>query len=152
MTDPLLADLQKTIEGEIPICAHMGIEVDSYDQETLTMRAPLAQNHNHQGTGFAGSLNALCTVCGWGRIYLLARELGIPPRIVIRRSTIKYLRPVDQPRIIARCLPIDPDELSHFVAMLKEKGTGKIDLHIEIADAEGPAVSLHGSYVVLADH
>ena len=151
MTDTLLAELQATIEGEIPMCGHMGIEVDSYDQGVLTMKAPLEQNHNHQGTGFAGSLNALCTVCGWGRIFLLAREHGVPPRIVIRRSSIKYLRPVDQPQIVARCLPIDPENLSHFVEMLKEKGTAKIDLHVEIADADGPAVSLHGSYVVL-DH
>ena len=39
------------------------------------MRLPLDRNRNHQQTAFAGSLNALCTITGWGSVYLLLREL-----------------------------------------------------------------------------
>ncbi len=39
------------------------------------MRLPLGPNRNHQQTAFAGSLNALCTIAGWGTVLLLLKEL-----------------------------------------------------------------------------
>ena len=42
------------------------------------MRLPLDPNRNHQQTAFAGSLNALCTIAGWGSVYLLLRGTRSP--------------------------------------------------------------------------
>lgn len=125
---------------------------------------PLEGNHNHQRTAFAGSLNALCTVAGWGAAWLELRRLlaagpatpaDAPPlgegAIVIRRSTIKYHEPVATPVVTARCLPPSPAIREHFAGMLLEKGQSKLDLEVEIAGTtpDRPAVALKGSYVVL---
>lgn len=146
---PLLAELQATLEREIPMCTQMGIRVHDGGADGLVMRLPLDPNRNHQQTAFAGSLNALCTIAGWGSVYLLLRELSRRGSIVIRRSTIKYQEPVTSSEIFARCQPITVAARQYFLEMLDDKGQAKLDLIVEIDGADGPAVSFHGSYVVL---
>jgi thioesterase domain-containing protein len=144
-----LEELQAVLEREIPMSAQMGIRVESSDGAGLVMRLPLGPNRNHQRTAFAGSLNALCTIAGWGTVFLLLRELDRRGSIVIRRSTIKYQSPVTAKEIFARCQPVTAEARQFFVEMLDDKGQAKLDLTVEIAGTEGPAVSFNGSYVVL---
>jgi thioesterase domain-containing protein len=145
----MLAELQKTLEREIPMSAQMGIRVHEGGLEGLTMRMPLDPNRNHQQTAFAGSLSALCTIAGWGYVFLLLRELGRGGNIVIHRSTIKYLEPVTTSEIYALCRPVTPAESQYFLEMLDDKGQTKLDVAVEVAGKDGPAVSFKGSYVVL---
>src|SRR4051812_24427468 len=72
----LLAELQATLEREIPMSAQMGMQVHEGGLGGLVVRLPLNPNRNHQQTAFAGSLNALCTIAGWGYVFLLLRDLG----------------------------------------------------------------------------
>src|SRR5690606_19992974 len=133
---PLVAslhELQQTLEREIPICRMMGIKVEARDASGLQVALPLELNRNHRQTAFAGSLNALCTLAGWGTTYLLLRELNQSGDIVIRRSTIRYQQPVDWEQIIARCHPVTSAASDYFVEMLEEKGQGKLDLVVEVA-------------------
>jgi thioesterase domain-containing protein len=145
----MLDELQKTLEREIPMSAQMGIRVHEGGVDGLVMRLPLDPNRNHQQTAFAGSLNALCTIAGWGYVFLLLRKLGRTGNIVIHRSSIKYLEPVTSSEIYARCRPASPEESQHFLDMLDDKGQTKLELAVEVAGSEGPAVSFKGSYVVL---
>ena len=149
LASPLLSELQATLEREIPMSAQMGIRVHKGDADGLVMRLPLSPNRNHQQTAFAGSLNALCTIAGWGYVYVLLRELDRRGNIVIRRSTIKYQEPVTSTEIYARCHPVAADARQYFLDMLDDKGQAKLDLAVEIAGAAGPAVVFGGSYVVL---
>jgi len=145
----LITDLQATIEREIPLCAQMGLVMRSFQDDGLLVEAPLVPNRNHRGTAFAGSLNALCTAAGWGHVVLLLKRQELNGGVVIRRSTIRYLRPVDSPLITARSLPVSPLAESYFLEMFREKGQAKLDLEVEICCGGEPAVSFHGSYVVL---
>jgi thioesterase domain-containing protein len=148
LTDDALKDLERTLHREMPISVAMGVRAVSWCDRRLAMQMPLAPNRNHQSTAFAGSLNALCTVVGWGTVYLLVKEVGLNGNIVIRRGNIRYLRPVRTPEIIAHGLPLDPAGEEFFFELLRSKGRSKIDVCAEIADAEGPLVSFSGSYVV----
>ncbi len=145
----MLGELQATLEREIPMSAQMGIRVHHGGLEGLVMRLPLGPNLNHQQTAFAGSLNALCTIAGWGYVFLLLRELDRCGNIVIHRSTIKYLKPVTSSEIYAHCRPVTPAESQYFLEMLDDKGQTKLELAVEIPGIEGPAVLFKGSYVVL---
>jgi thioesterase domain-containing protein len=148
-SQPLLEELQATLEREIPMCTQMGISVHHGGSDGLVMRLPLGPNRNHQQTAFAGSLNALCTITGWGSVYLLLRELGCGGSIVIRRSTIKYQEPVTASEIYARCSPVNAEAKQYFCEMLDDKGQAKLDLTVEVPGSDGPAVVFTGSYVVL---
>jgi thioesterase domain-containing protein len=145
----IFSELQSILEREIPMCAQMGIRVHNGGADGLVMRLPLGPNRNHQQTAFAGSLNALCTIAGWGSVYLLLRELGRDGNIVIRRSTIRYQEPVSSSEIYARCQPVSPEARQYFLEMLGDKGQAKLDLTVEVAGSDGPAVTFIGSYVVL---
>jgi thioesterase domain-containing protein len=148
----LIEELQTTFEREIPISAQMGICVHQYDPQGLVVAMPLKTNRNHQQTAFAGSLNALCTITGWGATFLMLRELGISGNIVIRRSTIRYHEPVTTPEILACCQPVTREAQTYFVEMLKDKGQAKLDLTVEISDSEQASVTFQGSYVVVSSH
>jgi thioesterase domain-containing protein len=146
---PELQELQAVLESEIPMCSQMGITVHECGPEGLVMRMPLAPNRNHQRTAFAGSLNAVCTIAGWGTMYLLMKELDRAGSTVIRRSAIKYHEPVISTDIYARCLPVTPGARQYFLEMLDEKKQAKMDLAVEIAGSQGPSVVFGGSYVVI---
>jgi thioesterase domain-containing protein len=148
MTDPLLDRLQQTLHREMPISAAMGIEVQHWQESRLAMKMPLEPNRNHQYSAFAGSLSALCTIVGWGTVFLLLETQGLTGNIVIRRSQVRYLRPVRTPEILARSLTVDPQSLEYFYELQRSKGMTKVDVSVEISDDEGPLVTFTGAYVV----
>ena len=148
MDDQLLVHLEQTLAHEIPICRALGFEVVSWREDRLAMRMPLELNKNHQYSAFAGSLNSLCTIVGWGAIFLLVGRAGLTGNIVIRRGKIRYLRPVVTSDIVARSLPIDARELTYFFELMRNKGKTKLNVASEITDELGPLVTFQGSYVV----
>ena len=146
---PRLAELQSILEDEIPICRQMGIAVHEASDAGLVLRMPLVPNLNHQQTAFAGSLNALCTIAGWGSVFLLLKELGREGMIVIRRSTIRYHEPVTSAEVVARSLPVAAEARQYFLEMLDDKKQAKLDLTVEISGPQQPLVAFSGSYVVI---
>ncbi len=148
MTDTLLEKLQQTLHREMPISKEMGITVHDWSGRQLAMQMPLEPNRNHQYSAFAGSLNALCTVVGWGTVFLLLETQGLTGNIVIRRGSIRYLRPVRTSLFIARGQPIATEALEFFYELQRSKGKSKIDVSVAIADDEGPYVKFTGAYVV----
>ncbi len=148
MDDSTLELLQQTLRREMPITVPMGIEVVSWENEQLAVRMPLEPNRNHQYSAFAGSLNALCTVVGWGTLFMLLKRESLEGNVVIRRGKIRYLRPVRQAEFLAIGLPIDPPDSDYFFELLRSKGKSKLDVDVEIADEQGPYVRFEGSYVV----
>ena len=145
-----LEALQNSIDREFPLCVAMGMQVYDQDEQGLVLRAPLELNlYGHMG--FAGSLNNLCTVAGWGTVFLYLHSNQIPGSIVLRRGVIEYRQPVDSREIVARCYPIHEQQLSHFCRMYERMGQAKLDLDVEIHNAQEVAVFFHGSYAVLRD-
>jgi thioesterase domain-containing protein len=147
----LLQRLQVTLLREIPITQYLGITVESYDNQQLTLRAPLAQNINHKGTAFAGSLNALLTLAGWGQLWLILTERNIPGKIVIQDSSSSYLLPIHSD-FSAICHKPSVEHIMRVENTLKKYGKARIELQAEIRDEQELAVSFKGRYVIhLAD-
>jgi len=160
MDEQRLIKLEQTLRREMPICTAMEIAVKSWDRPfyeggpvhgggQLAMSMPLGPNRNHQDSAFAGSLNALCTMVGWGTLFMLLEMQGLAGNIVIRRSNIRYRRPVRVSPIVAQGLPLDLNELNYFYELLQSKGKSKLNVDVEIADTQGPLLTFQGSYVVL---
>lgn len=143
----LLPELQATFAHEIPITQYLGISVDSYQQGCLILKAPLERNINHKRTAFAGSLNALVTLAGWGQLWLILKELNIPAKIVIQDSVSNYLLPVDSD-FSASCSRPLPAQIAKMENMLKKRGKARIELRAEICNDEAIAVSFKGRYVI----
>jgi thioesterase domain-containing protein len=144
----LLLELQETLRREIPVTRHLGITVESYDGKRLVLSAPLAQNINHKGTAFAGSLNALVTLAGWGQLWLILKERQLHGKIVIQDSTNSYLLPV-QSDFRASCDRPSPAQITRLENTFRKHHRARIELQAEIHDGSELAVSFKGRYVIL---
>jgi len=142
-----LQELQETLAREIPITNHLGISIESYDETGLTLKAPLQQNINHKSTAFAGSLNALLTLAGWGLLWLILKERGLHVQIVIQESMSNYLRPVTRD-FSARCHKPDPAYIARLETTLRKKGKARLELQSEIREGDIVAVTFSGRYVI----
>lgn len=145
-TDARLQRLETTLYQQIPLSQAIQIRGLSYGADGLTLAAPLAPNSNHAATAFAGSLNALLTLAGWGLLWLLLDEVNIPAQVVIQDSHIQYLLPVDTD-LVARCsLPAESDT-TRFLTALRRRSMARIALNATIDAAASPHVTFHGRYV-----
>ncbi len=142
-----LQELQEILAREIPITQHLGISIESYDDAGLTLKAPLQQNINHKSTAFAGSLNALLTLAGWGLLWLILKERDLHAQIVIQESISSYLRPVTRD-FSARCHKPDPTHIARLETTLRKKGKARLELQSEIREGDIVAVTFSGRYVI----
>jgi thioesterase domain-containing protein len=144
--DSQVQALQATFEHEIPITRQIGLEVASYDGDSLSLRAPLVPNVNHKSTAFAGSLNAVATLAGWGLVWLILRDRGLRGTIVIHESSSQYRLPV-RDDFTAVCAKPGAQQIETFVTGLRRRGKARLALTVEIRDGDQIAVSFTGSYV-----
>ena len=146
----LARELQAVLHHEIPISREMGLMVHEYDGETLSLGAPLAPNVNHKATAFAGSLNAVATLAGWGSVWLVLTEHGLRGTVVIQESTTRYLLPVAYD-FTASCRVPPAEEVERFLAGLRRRGKARLSLTVNILNGDGRvAVSFTGMYVAFA--
>ena len=144
-------ELQDVLRHEIPLSQQIGLVVEVYDGQRLSLRAPLAPNINHKSTAFAGSLNAVATLAGWGLTWLLLREHDLHGAIVIHESTARYEMPVASD-FVATCRRPAAHAIERFLATLCRRGKARLALTVEILDAQGrAAVIFSGSYVAFIE-
>lgn len=143
----LCTELQSIWRDEIPLAAAMAIEVVSFADTQLLVRAPLAPNTNVHGTAFAGSLFSICVLTGWGRVWLALRREGLDGHIVVADSQIKYRKAVAG-EILSRCA-FDGDADRANVAAFADSGRASWQLTCTIDGASAPAVTFEAKYVVL---
>jgi thioesterase domain-containing protein len=145
-----LFELQHTLYQEIPITRHFNLTVGSYDERCLRLDAPLAENINHAGTAFGGSLSALLTLAGWGIVWFILRESQLQGEIVIQDSSCNYLQPVTH-NFSAYCYKPEAPEITRFERMLRSHGRARLEIDATIPTQDKVAVSFHGRYVVSRD-
>ena len=143
----LLVALQQTLIQNIPITKHMGIAIERYDEKGLVLKAPLSGNTNPKGTAFAGSINSLITLTGWGTVWLLLQELHIDGYIVIQNGQTNYLNPVTAD-FAAFCQRPPQDAIDKFKQALQKRGKARIELGVEIRQDDEILVEFKGRYVV----
>ena len=66
----------------------------SADAERVVMSVPLAGNRNDKGTMFGGSVYSAMVLAGWSLCGEIGKAEGMDGDIVIKESSIAFLRPV----------------------------------------------------------
>ena len=138
--------LEATLHSEIPITRQIGIRVVEYDGRRLTLAAPIERNINHKATAFAGCLNSVVTLAGWGLIWIVLKEVGLEATIVIQDSASHYRRPVTHD-FSASCQKPDDESIAQFAHMLRQRGKARLELLAEICENDTVAMSFQGRYV-----
>jgi thioesterase domain-containing protein len=145
--DTDLAEVEAFLHRQIPITQAMGVRLVSYDTERLVLTAPISLNHNHLGTVFAGSLNALATLSGYAFLWLELRDKS--SHVVLRESSISFRRPVTRdPHSV--CLRPGSEELAAFRSEFTRKGKARLRLAATIEEDGAVAVRFEGTFVALS--
>jgi thioesterase domain-containing protein len=144
-----LPEVTAYLHENIPVTAHLGARVESYDGTSVCLSAPLQPNLNHQLTAFGGSLSALAILSGWTLLHLRLREQGIRSRLVIQKSTVDFLDPIERDfRAIATLPPAE--EWEKFLRTLQKFGRARITVLSRIESSAGTGGRHEGVYVAVS--
>jgi thioesterase domain-containing protein len=112
----------------------------------FSVAAPVALNSNHLDTAFGGSINAVATLAAYGLLWLELRDE--PADVVIRHSSIRFLRPIHE-TICAICARPEGAELTAFKASLRSKGKARIGLRVQVRENGAAAAELQATFVAV---
>lgn len=140
-------ELQSIWHRDIPITAAMRVEVAAYDGDELRVTAAHAPNVNVHGTAFGGSLYAVCTLTGWGLIWLKLRERESQADIFLAEAHTRYRRGVDGEIVcLAHWPSAENTELDEFLAT----GRARIALDCRVVADGRDAVRFRGDFALRA--
>jgi thioesterase domain-containing protein len=142
------AFLQGLIAAEIALATHIGVVVDTADDDYLVLRAPLEPNANHQGTAFGGSLYSLAALTGWAWATRYLAVSDIAAYAVIQESSMRFLLPV-RGELSAHLRKPAAADVDKFRKMLERAGRGRIQLRVELRDGTTLAALFEGSFAAM---
>jgi thioesterase domain-containing protein len=137
--------LQGLIDVDIALAKHIGVVVESVDDHTLVLRAPLEPNANHKGTAFGGSLYSLAALAGWGWTTRYLAIRGISVEVVIQESNMRFLQPVHG-ELRAHLLAPGAADIDKLRKMLERAGRGRIQLRVELRNGTAVAALFEGLF------
>lgn len=137
-------DVEKYFHEQIPLTRAMGLRVVANEDSGFVLEAPVALNSNHLRTAFGGSINAVATLAAYGFLWLELNDASA--HVVVAKSSIRFLRPVRE-TIRAICLKPAAEELAAFHAQFAEKGKGRIELRVNVAEGDAAAAEFEGTFV-----
>jgi thioesterase domain-containing protein len=130
----LIGAIERLWQDAIPLSSHLGVRLERLDPQGAVVRAPLAPNRNHMGTGFAGSVLAASSLAGWATVIaLLGRTDGV--HVVLQEMQASFLEPVtDEFRVLATAPDLAARE--RFLDGYRRRGRARITIAIEVLQAE----------------
>lgn len=141
-------ELEAYLRDRIPLSAAMAVEVRSVSPAGVLLFAPLAPNINHRDTVFGGSASALAILAAWAALYVRMTAEQIPGRIVIRRNTTSYERPILAGFTAAAAAP-DPESWDRLRATLQKGRLARVHLSSHL-ECQGTRVGeFEGEFAVL---
>lgn len=126
--------LENLIKTEIPVTNHFNFKIEEYENNFIKISAPLDQNKNDKGIGFAGSIFSIAALAGWGLLTLKFKEENINTKVALYRGNIVYKKPI-RDDFISRC-KISDEEWLKLKKNVLDNSTGKIILKIGIYEKE----------------
>lgn len=140
--------LQQYLQERIPLSRAMAIEVRAADPHAVTVYAPLAPNINHRDTVFGGSASAVAILAAWSLLRVRLGAEGVEARIVIRRNTMSYERPITAGFTATATAP-DPAAWQKLVAILRRGRPARARVRARL-ECNGDSVGeLEGEFALL---
>ena len=139
-------EFEQFLHKQIPITKEMGINVIEFTPSRVKISAKLEPNLNHKCTAFGGSINSLMTVCGWAMVYANIKGTDKDAHIVIQKSSINFLVPIDKD-FIAECSLLDEVSRKRFFEMYNKHGKARLKLKVTCNDEQLLLAEYEGQYV-----
>jgi thioesterase domain-containing protein len=145
---PYLSEITKLLHKELPLTHAMGVQLTAWDGISVELTAPLEPNVNHTATAFGGSIASLAILAGYTALFLVLRDRSIPAHLLIQKSAIDFLRPIDTALIATASLPA-ASELDVFLATLQQKRRSRLTMESRILAKDTLAATHTGLYVAI---
>lgn len=142
---PQSQQLQTLLHEQIPLSAAMGVRVTAADTRSVSVTAPLAANHNHAGTVFAGSQHALACLAGWSLLRLWADAADWSADLVLGRAEIRYLQPAHGD--LAATATLNDEHRHELEKARATNSAARVDLIIELVSGDDICARFHGRFV-----
>jgi thioesterase domain-containing protein len=141
-------ELAAYLHDRIPLTRAMAVEVRTAGIDGVEIYAPLAPNINHRDTVFGGSASAVAILAAWSAIYVRLQAEGLAGRIVIRRNTMSYERPIST-GFTARAAASDDESWAALTTAVGRRRPARLRVS-SVLMSEGLKVgALDGEFVVL---
>ena len=141
-------DLQAYLHERIPLSRAMEVSVRTASSDGVVLYAPLAPNINHRDTVFGGSASAVAILAAWSALYVRMQAEGLHGRIVIRRNTMSYDRPIAA-GFTASALPPAGEDWHKLVATLERGRPARVQLGARLHCDGQDVGTLEGEFAVL---
>ena len=117
----------------------LGFRKEHVSDERVTISVPLSGNRNDKGTMFGGSVYSAMVLAGWKLCVEQAKSSGLSGDIVVRDSSISFLRPM-KTDLLATAIVRDAPRKTL-------RGNYAFDISVSASDADGKTcVEFSGSY------
>ncbi len=143
------ASLEAAFHRLIPLSVAMGLQVVEYTGDSLGLRAPLANNINHQQSAFGGSLFALAALAGWGLMQLKLSERQLDCNTVIADAEVSFQQPIVGDLLCHCSLP---EDAASFFDTLTRTGKASLTMSSSFEHDGEMAMRLLGTYLVKKNH
>ena len=88
-----------------------------------------------------GSINSLMTLCGWGVVFENVKEFDPNSHIVIQRSNIEYLFPIEKD-FVAECNIVKKQDIEKFLLTFNKFGRARIKLDVYCKDGKQAIIEI----------
>ena len=144
-----LDQVRHKLRSQVPLIAHMGVDLVSWDGASVIVEAPLAPNLNTHGTAFGGSLYNVAAMTGWSAVHLTLMDAGHKPSVWVAKGEIDYKAPV---RGTLRGVATVTDESrQQLLEAYQTKGRAKITIDVLIREGDQDAVILKAVYAAMTE-
>jgi thioesterase domain-containing protein len=136
-------ELEAYLHDRIPLTRAMAVEVRAAGPSGVE-----APNINHRDTVFGGSASAVAIVAAWSALHVRMRAAGLDVRLVIRRNTMSYERPIAA-GFTATAAPPVGEAWDKLVATVERGRPARVNVGARL-HSEGQLVGeLDGEFAVL---
>lgn len=148
-----LSETEALIQAKIPMAAHLGFALRSWDGQRLELWAPFEANKNHHGTAFGGSLAMAAIVSGYAMTFMaLSDAIGAGwldrYTLVIKDFSVAYRRPIVQD-IVTVSEPVN-GSTGGFGQRVMDEGKGRLAVETRIRDDGVLQLAATATYVAFA--
>ena len=140
--------LRAMLLREMPAAQRLGFAVEEVSEAGVRLGASFDINRNHQGTAFAGSVNALATLAGWAVVWLTLQDAGIEANAVLQDSEIRYLHPIMTDFSAICSFPSDAERTALLSAVTRHR-RGRVPVQVDVIAHNATVARFHGRYVAL---
>lgn len=141
-------ELGEYLGDRIPLTRAMAVEVRAAGVDGVELYAPLAPNINHRDTVFGGSASAVAILAAWSALHVRLRAAGLDARLVIRRNTMSYERPITT-GFTATAAPPTGAAWAKLVATVERGRPARVNVGAQLYCEGLPVGELEGVFAVL---